>query len=60
MSELMNELNAALQARHHSRRTEQAYGLWVRRFIRFHGLRHPADLAEPEINAFLTHLAVEE
>jgi hypothetical protein len=30
----------------------------VRRFVRFHQLRHPADLAEAEINAFLTHLAV--
>jgi site-specific recombinase XerD len=33
--------------------------MWARRFVRFHDLRHPAQLAEPEINAFLTHLAVE-
>ncbi len=52
-------MRAALRARHYSRRTEQAYCLWVRRFIRFHGLRHPAQMAEPEINAFLTHLATE-
>ncbi len=59
MSELMSQIHSALRSRHYSRRTEQAYCLWVRRFIRFHGLRHPADMAEPEINAFLTHLAVD-
>ncbi len=58
MSELMGEVRSALRARHYSRRTEQAYCLWVRRFIRFHGLRHPSDMAEAEINAFVTHLAV--
>jgi len=56
----MSQMSAALRARHYSRRTEQAYCLWVRRFIRFHGVPHPADMAEPEINAFLTHLAVDE
>jgi len=53
-------MQAALRARHYSRRTEQAYCQWVRRYIRYHGLRHPTELAEPEINAFATHLAVEE
>jgi integron integrase len=56
----MSQMSAALRSRHYSRRTEQAYCLWVRRSIRFHGLRHPAEMAEPEINAFLTHLAVDE
>jgi integron integrase len=60
MSELMSQMHSALRSRHYSRRTEQVYCLWVRRFIRFHGIRHPADMAEPEINAFLTHLAVDE
>ena len=60
MSELIDQLQRALRARHYSRRTEQAYCLWVRRYVRFHGLRHPADMAEPEINAFVTHLAVTE
>ena len=59
VSALIDELQRALRARHYSRRTEQAYCLWVRRYVRFHGLRHPADMAEPEINAFVTHLAVD-
>ena len=58
MSKLMDDLRAALRARHYSRRTEQAYCLWTKRFIRFHRLRHPNEMGEAEINAFLTHLAV--
>jgi site-specific recombinase XerD len=60
VSELITQMQTALRARHYSRRTEQVYCRWVRQFIRFHGLRHPADMAEPEINAFVTHLAVDE
>jgi hypothetical protein len=56
VSALISQLQAALRARHYSRRTEQSCCRWVRRYIRFHGLRHPADMAEPEINAFVTHL----
>ena len=57
---LMDQVRDALRSRHYSHRTEQAYCLWVRRFIVFHGVRHPAEMGEVEINAFLTHLAVEE
>ena len=57
---LMDEMREALRSRHYSKRTEQAYCLWVRRYIHFHKLRHPAEMTEPEINEFLTHLAVEE
>lgn len=53
-------LHTALKARHYSRRTEQAYGHWVARFLHFHPGRHPAEMAEPDINRFLTHLAVTE
>ena len=56
----LDQLREALRARHYSRRTEQTYCLWVKRFIFFHHVRHPAEMAEPEINAFLTHLAVKE
>jgi integron integrase len=56
----LDRLREALRSRHYSRRTEQTYCHWVKRFIFFHNMRHPAEMAEPEINAFLTHLAVKE
>ena len=57
---LLEQLRQALRSRHYSRRTEQTYCQWVKWFIYFHKVRHPAEMAEPEINAFLTHLAVKE
>lgn len=57
---LLDQMREALRSRHYSRRTEQSYCHWVKRFVLFHGVRHPAEMAEPEINAFLTHLAVKE
>lgn len=48
-----------LRAHHYSRRTEKAYLHWIGRYIRFHRHRHPRDLREPAVNAFLTHLAVD-
>jgi len=57
---LLDRLREALRSRHYSRRTEETYCLWVRRFIYFHNVRHPAEMAEPEIDALLTHLAVKE
>ena len=45
--------------RHYSYRTEVAYLHWIRRFILFHGKRHPREMGEEEITAFLTHLAVD-
>jgi integron integrase len=56
----MDDLRDALHSRHYSPRTEQAYYLWARRYIRFHGMRHPAEMGEREINEFLTHLAVDQ
>jgi hypothetical protein len=50
---LLDQAREALRSRHYSRRTEQAYCMWVKRFIYFHHVRHPAEMAEPEINAFL-------
>jgi integron integrase len=49
-----------LQTRHYARRTVKAYEQWLRRFLRFHSLRHPREMGSAEVNAFLTHLAVEE
>jgi len=49
-----------MRARHLSPRTEQAYLGWILRYIRYHGIRHPAELGETEIVAFVTHLAAEQ
>lgn len=57
---LLDELRQALRSRHYSRCTEQTYCQWVKRFVRFNNLRHPSEMAEMEINAFLTHLALKE
>lgn len=57
---LLDRLREALRSRHYSGRTEHAYCHWVKRFIFFHNVRHPMEMAEPEINAFLTHLAVKK
>ncbi len=56
---LLDRMTFAIRARHYSLRTEQAYVHWVRRYVFFHQLRHPAEMGEAEINAFLTHLAVD-
>jgi hypothetical protein len=48
---LLDRLREALRSRHYSPRTEQTYRHWLKRFIFFHNVRHPAEMAEPEINA---------
>ena len=55
---LLDRLKEQLRARHYSLRTEDAYVDWTRRFILFHGKRHPQELGAPEVQAFLSHLAV--
>ena len=57
---LLNRLREALRSRHYSRRTEQSYCHWVKRFIFFDTKRQPADMAEAGINAFLNHMAVKD
>jgi integron integrase len=57
---LYDRVVEALRVRHYSRRTEQAYVQWIRRYLEFHEHRHPRQLVEREVNAFLTHLAVRE
>lgn len=54
---LLDELRDRLRTKHYSYRTEQAYVDWVRRYILFHGKRHPREMGGPGIEAFLTHLA---
>src|SRR5450755_4240742 len=55
---LLDRVRAEIRTRHYSYRTEQAYVDWIRRFILFHGKRHPQDMGAAEVGAFLTHLAV--
>jgi len=57
---LLDRVREAIRARHYSRRTEKAYVQWIRRYIFFHGKRHPAEMGAPEVTAFLTSLAVHD
>ena len=54
---LLDQVREVIRRKHYSIRTEQAYCDWIKRFILFHRKRHPAEMAEAEITAFLTHLA---
>jgi integrase len=56
---LLGQLRQAIRLRHYSLRTETAYVDWVRRYIHFHGLRHPTTLGAAEVTAFLSHLATD-
>ncbi len=50
----LDSVRSALRTRHYSRRTEEAYVAWIRRYIVFHGKRHPADMGAVEMTRFLT------
>jgi integrase len=54
---LLDQVRQAIRLRHYSPRTEEAYIGWIRRFILFHGKRHPAEMSAEETNAFLSDLA---
>jgi integron integrase len=56
---LLDRVRTALRTNHYSIRTEEAYVSWIKRFIFFHNKRHPMEMGEPEINGFLSHLAVD-
>lgn len=56
---LLDRLRTRIRVLHYSIRTEQAYVDWARRFILFHGKRHPQELGAAEIEAFLSNLAIE-
>jgi site-specific recombinase XerD len=59
-SSVITVYREALASRHYARRTIGAYERWLRRFLRFHQMRHPRQMGSQEINAFRTHLAVNE
>ena len=56
---LLAQLRDCIRTKHYALSTEKVYVHWVRTFIRFHGIRHPLELGAREVEAFLTHLAVE-
>ncbi len=59
-TELCRSVRDAIRLKHYSIRTEEAYAHWIKRYIYFHNVRHPAEMGAPEVQAFLTHLAVNE
>lgn len=56
---LLDRVRDATRVLHYGNRTEDAHVNWCRCFILFHGKRHPDQMAEPEVEAFLSHLAAE-
>jgi integron integrase len=56
---LLQAVRERLRSLHYSLRTEQTYLHWIKRFVLFHGKRHPRTMGAPEVEAFLSHLAVE-
>ena len=56
---LLDQMRERLRYMHYSLNTEKTYLYWVRWFIRFHGLRHPREMGQPEVERFLTMLANE-
>jgi hypothetical protein len=55
---LLDRLGTAIRVRHFSPRTEEAYAGWVRRYIVFHGRRHPDQMGEAEIRDFLSSVDI--
>ena len=56
---LLDQVRERIRVKHYSLRTEDAYLHWIRRFIFFHGKRHPREMGGSEVEAFLSHLATE-
>ena len=56
---LVDDMRMIMRRRHYSRRTEEAYAGWIVRYVRYHRLRHPAELSAQDVPAFLGHLAAE-
>ena|SRR5262249_14640148 len=56
---LLDRVRAAVRAHHYSRRTEETYVGWIRRYILFHGKRHPSEMGAPELTRYLSSLAID-
>jgi len=57
---LLDQVSDAIRLKHYSYRTEQTYKEWIKRYILFHGKRHPKEMGVHEIQAYLSHLATEK
>jgi site-specific recombinase XerD len=57
---LLDQVRDVIRLKHYSYRTEQAYVDWITRYILYHGKRHPQEMGAAEVQAFLTHVAVEK
>lgn len=57
---LLDQVRGVIRKKHYSIRTEQAYVAWIKRFIIFHGKRHPKDMGEKEISQYISHLATDK
>lgn len=57
---LLDQVSQMLRVRHYSLATERCYCQWIRRFILFHGVKHPNTMGAEEVERFLTHLATAE
>lgn len=57
---LLDQARRAIRLKHYSIRTEQAYVAWIRRYVLFHEMRHPAQMGEAQVRGFLSHLATDE
>jgi len=56
---LLDQVRDVLRVKHYAYSTEKTYVFWIRRYILYHGKKHPADMGTKHIQEFLTHLAVE-
>lgn len=56
---LLDQVRDVIRLKHYSIRTEETYVSWIKRFVLFHDKKHPLEMGKPEIEVFLTHLAVD-
>ncbi|MGI8544382.1 MAG: phage integrase N-terminal SAM-like domain-containing protein [Aridibacter sp.] len=59
MSKLLDDVRDVMRVKHYSYQTEKIYIYWIRRYIFFHKITHPTEMGAAEVQAFLTHLAIE-
>lgn len=57
---LFDQIRSVLRRRHYSYKTEKSYIHWIRQFVAFHGMKSPREMGASEVEAFLTHLAVQQ